>query len=62
MTLAGFLLILFIALKLMGYIAWSWVWVLAPAWVPLVVVLVFFLVAGVIALVTGKKVSTKFKL
>jgi hypothetical protein len=28
----GLLTVLFIALKLMGYIDWSWVWVLAPLW------------------------------
>lgn len=27
------LTILFIALKLMGVISWSWVWVLAPIWI-----------------------------
>lgn len=29
----GLLTIVFIALKLTGYIAWSWWWVLAPLWV-----------------------------
>lgn len=28
-----FLALLFIALKLTGYIAWSWLWVLSPLWV-----------------------------
>lgn len=28
------LAILFIGLKLLGYIGWSWVWVLAPLWFP----------------------------
>lgn len=28
----GLLTILFIALKLTGYIAWSWWWVLSPIW------------------------------
>lgn len=28
----GVLTILFIALKLLGVITWSWVWVLAPLW------------------------------
>jgi len=31
------LAILFIALKLTGHIDWSWVWVLAPLWMPLAV-------------------------
>ena len=29
----GLLTILFIALKLLGYIDWSWTWVLAPIWI-----------------------------
>lgn len=29
----GLLTILFIALKLTGTIAWSWVWVLSPLWI-----------------------------
>lgn len=30
----GLLAIVFIALKLTGYITWSWWWVLAPLWAP----------------------------
>jgi hypothetical protein len=29
----GLLTILFVALKLTGVIAWSWVWVLSPIWI-----------------------------
>lgn len=29
----GLLAILFIALKLTGYITWSWWWVLSPLWI-----------------------------
>ena len=35
----GLLTILFIGLKLTGYIAWSWIWVLSPIWIPLVLVI-----------------------
>ena len=35
----GLLAVLFIGLKLTGYIAWSWVWVLAPLWIPFVILL-----------------------
>ena len=42
---AGVLTIAFIALKLAGFIAWSWLWVLAPLWIPTALVL---LVLGVI--------------
>jgi len=43
----GLLTILFIGLKLTGYITWSWVWVLAPTWIPLLLVIV--LVVGAAA-------------
>lgn len=39
------LLLLFIALKLTGVIAWSWWWVLSPFWIPLVLALVVMVVA-----------------
>jgi hypothetical protein len=39
----GALTILFIALKLMGYIAWSWWWVLAPMWLPVVILVVLLI-------------------
>lgn len=45
--LTTLLAILFITLKLTGYISWSWWWVLAPIWIPVVfalLVLLFFLV------------------
>lgn len=48
--------LLFIGLKLTGYIAWSWVWVLAPFWIGLVVWLVVVLIAVAWAAVTiGKR-------
>ena len=37
---SGLLTILFIALKLMGYINWSWWWVLSPIWISTIIVLV----------------------
>ena len=33
------LLVLFIGLKLTGYVAWSWWWVMSPMWIPLIFVL-----------------------
>lgn len=38
-TFFGMLTIVFIALKLMGHISWSWWWVLSPLWLPTVVAL-----------------------
>ena len=34
------LTVLFIGLKLTGYVAWSWLWVLSPMWVTALVVIV----------------------
>ena len=39
MGFTGWLTIVFIVLKLTGYIDWSWWWVLAPIWLPIVLVL-----------------------
>lgn len=41
----GLLAVLFIGLKLTGYIDWSWWWVLAPLWIGWAIVL------GIIAIV-----------
>jgi len=35
----GLLAVLFIGLKLTGYIDWSWWWVLGPLWIPFSIVL-----------------------
>jgi hypothetical protein len=35
---AGLLTIVFITLKLTNYIDWSWWWVLAPLWIPIVLI------------------------
>lgn len=39
----GLLTILFIGLKLTNYIDWSWLWVLAPLWVPITLILLIAL-------------------
>lgn len=46
----GALALLFIGLKLTGHIAWPWLWVLAPLWVPLAVVIVLAAITGLILL------------
>lgn len=38
------LTIVFIVLKLCGIIHWSWLWVLAPLWMPIVIVLFILLI------------------
>lgn len=44
----GILGLIFITLKLVGTIAWSWWWVLAPFWVPAAIVFAVFTVAGIL--------------
>ena len=41
------LVVAFIVLKLCGVIKWSWIWVLAPFWIPIVriVIIIFVLCA-----------------
>ena len=41
------LAIVFIVLKLLGVIKWSWWWVLSPIWIPIIIVLVLH---GIIAI------------
>ena len=43
--------LIFITLKLLGEITWSWLWVLAPFWIPLAVVVAVFLIIGLVALI-----------
>ena len=38
--------LIFITLKLCGVVAWSWVWVLSPFWIPLAFVGSLMLVVG----------------
>ena len=34
MSIFGVLALLFVVLKLADLVAWSWLWVLAPIWIP----------------------------
>ena len=45
----GMLTLIFITLKLTNYIAWSWVWVLAPIWGGFLLGLVMFVIIAVIS-------------
>lgn len=42
----GILALIFITLKLTGYISWAWVWVLAPLWLGAAVAAAFFAIVG----------------
>ena len=41
---AGLLTIVFIVLKLMGTITWSWLWVLSPLWIGVILWIVIVVV------------------
>lgn len=49
------LTMLFIGLKLTGFIDWPWWLVLAPIWGDLAIILVCFLVLGVIAFIESRR-------
>ena len=44
--------VLFIGLKLTGYINWTWLWVMSPMWLPVVAVvgiaLLFYIISAVV--------------
>jgi hypothetical protein len=50
----GILALIFITLKLTGYITWSWWWVLAPIWLPITIVILFVVVAAFILAIADK--------
>jgi TRAP-type C4-dicarboxylate transport system permease small subunit len=45
----GLLTIVFITLKLIGTIDWSWLWVLSPIWIPFALVFLILLIQLTIA-------------
>ncbi len=51
----GVLAIVFIVLKLCKLINWSWLWVLAPLWMPFALVLIIALIALIYTKVKGGK-------
>ena len=42
------LALIFIVLKLTGCITWSWVWVLAPLWISLVIIVPLTIITAVV--------------
>jgi hypothetical protein len=56
-SFCSLLLLLFVGLKLTGFINWSWWWVLSPFWIPLALCGVLLLVIGfcyIMAIITGQ--------
>lgn len=50
------LFIVFLILKLVGVITWSWLWVFAPLWIPLALGVAVLLVGLIIVAIFGKKI------
>lgn len=51
----GLLTILFIGLKLTGYIAWSWWWVLSPLWISAIVTIAMIAIIVTIAIIARRQ-------
>jgi hypothetical protein len=47
----GLLAIVFIVLKLTKVIAWSWLWVTCPLWIPIALVLAWLAFCGIMAVI-----------
>lgn len=47
--LGGLLFVAFLVLKLCGVISWSWWWIFAPLWIPIVLFLGFVIIVAAIA-------------
>ena len=51
---SGLLTIVFITLKLCKVINWSWVWVLSPIWISMIITIVIILMAFVVFKILNK--------
>ena len=47
----GLLTIVFIVLKLTKVIAWSWLWVTCPLWIPIALVVAWLAFCGIMAMI-----------
>jgi len=47
------LTIVFIVLRLIGVITWSWWWVLAPIWIPLAIIIILMVIGLIIIVLNG---------
>lgn len=44
LSLYDVLLVIFIILKLSGLVSWSWVWVLSPLWISIIILIIIALI------------------
>ena len=47
------LCIVFIVLKLLGIITWSWLWVLCPIWIPAIFIIIIAIISAIISTIYG---------
>ena len=50
----GLLFIVFLVLKLLHIIDWSWWWITAPLWAPVALLILIFIILIIIAALSGK--------
>lgn len=56
---SGVLFFIFLTLKLCNVISWSWLWVTAPLWIPILLVVVGFII--IVAIDYSKEIKQKLK-
>lgn len=55
----GLLQITFIVLKLCGVIQWSWLWVLSPTWIGLIIDCIVLIIVIIITVIIKKDTNIK---
>jgi Flp pilus assembly protein TadB len=53
--IAWLLTIVFIVLKLVGVITWSWWWVFSPLWISAIVTIVLMALLGILVVLSERK-------
>ena len=57
----GLLAIVFIVLKLLKVISWSWLWVLSPLWIPFVIAVAILIPYFIVVIIIGMCVKNHKK-
>jgi membrane protein YdbS with pleckstrin-like domain len=55
------LFIVFLVLKLVGVISWSWWWVTAPLWIPFALAVILVFIIGTARMIIRKKKMRKHR-